>query len=288
MYPVSGIARAPLPLQGTMRKVDRYPLLLTLVVALSAAVVLAADVLTEPGRRLADVSRDLALAKQAIGGELAEAHNVIRQIGQNPRVRISALNRRTAYFQAQLDELRAHYPEVRAITADAGYGYSVPAGEPAVRDVLDEVQDSPLCVGGHVYTVMWAPLGNAGVLGVAYDTGPALARARAATEGRVRLSLLELLTLRSLVVDGFAPCSELPEDSVYVNVANGERAVRFVPGNGSAVGYAPLDGTILAVLVEEDPARQQEPLARRVAVIAVAALVPLAYVALRRRGSARG
>lgn len=271
-----------------MRKADRSPLLLTLVVVLSAAAVLAADVLTEPGRRLADVSRDLALAKQAIGGELAEAHNVIRQIGQDPRVRISALNRRTAYFQAQLDELRSHYPEMRAITADAGYGYSVPAGEPAVRDVLDEVQDSPLCVGGRVYTVMWAPLGNAGFLGVAYDIGPALARAREATDGRVRLSLLELMTLRSLAVEGFAPCSELPTDSIYANVANGERTVRFVPEGGSAVGYAPLDGTILAVLVEEDPARQREAILRRALVVAVAALVPLAYVALRRRGSARG
>lgn len=266
-----------------MRKADRYPLLLTLVVALSVALVLAADVLTEPDRRLADVERDLALAKQAIGGELAEAHNVIRQIGRDPRVRISALNRRASYFQSQLEALRAHYPEMRALTADAGYGYRVPVGEPAVRDVLDEFQDSPLCAGGRVYTVMWSPLGDSGVLGVAYDTGPALARAREATDGRVRLSLLELLTLRSLAVDGVAPCSELPTDSVYVNAANGERAVRFLSDGGGAVGYAPLDGTILAVLVEEEPSRQQEPILRRVAVAAVGALVPLAYVALRRR-----
>lgn len=270
-----------------MRKGHRYPLLLTLVVALSAAAVLATDVLTEPERRLADVARDLALAKQAIGGDLAEAHDVIRRIGQDPRVRISALNRRTAYFQSQLDELRAHYPEMRAIVADAGYGYSVPAGEPAVRDVLDEVQDSPLCVGGHVYTVMWAPLGSSGVLGVAYDTGPALARAREAMEGRARPSLLELLTLRSLAVDGVAPCSELPTDSVYVNAANGERAVRFVSESGSAVGYAPLDGTILALLVEEEPAREREPLARRAAIVGAAALVLLAYFSARRAGLLR-
>lgn len=269
-----------------MRKGDRYPLLLTLVVVLSAAAVLAADVSSEPDRRLADIERDLALAKQAIGAELAEAHDVIRHIGSNPRVRISALNRRTAYFQAQLEELRTRYPEMRAITADAGYGYSVPAGEPAVRDVLEELQDSPLCVGGRVYTVMWAPLGDAGVLGVAYEIAPALARARESTAGRVRLSLLEQLTLKALVVDGVASCSELPPDSFYVSVANGERAARFLP-DGGAVAYAPLDGTILAVLVEEDPARQREPLARRVAVVAVAALVLLAYLSARRSGLLR-
>ncbi len=264
-----------------MPRLDRASLLAAALALLAVVAVIAIDLGGERDRRLAAMRRDVAVAAVVLGEATRGAQARVVEMAANPAAILAAANGEAQYFADRFDTMQASYPGMRALYATDRAGRTIGlVGDAPLRTPLELTRESPLCVGGHAYQIVFAPLAR-GLLSVAYDHALALQRARDATGGRVRLSLTERGTIGALAVDSIDPCGVLPDEPPYADAAVGGRAALFIEREGEevAVVYEPIEGTALELLVQEDRARSlADAASRRLLFGAVGGLVLIAFL----------
>jgi len=251
----------------------------------AALLALAVDLASEESRRLDAVRRELGVATVLVGAEVRGLRNALGEMGSNPATVLAAANADGEFFSSRFEALRAAYPEARALHATDRAGRNVALlGDPALQGPLLNDVAPPICADGHGYSIVSTSIGR-GLLSVAYAPHPALDRAREATEGRVRLSLLQRGTLDALAFTDVPPCARLPDVEAFALASIGEQGAGFVTRDRRtrAIAYGPLFGSDLALLVEEAVTPQPDEIVLvRAGIIGTAALLLLAYRAGQR------
>lgn len=264
--------------------------LATVTIAATAAL-LVIDTARADQQRIDDLYRDLAAASLSIGEDTLTPQLALNEFSASWDTILAAINARSEYFSTNFTTFQELFPEARALHAGTSPGNTVAlVGEPGLYDAFEAATVSSFCVHGKGYAVVSTGIGPRGWVAVALDPDRSVERARSVAQQPVRLALLEVGATEVLADDRGPGCAPLQDDSDQ-HAARGEYGVSLVARTGgtTAVGYTPIVGTALSVVLEDDPAyRETAALARRAAITGLGGLLIVAGHVVWRLRRLRG
>lgn len=254
-------------------------------VIVASAVFLIVDVARSDEQRLDDLSRDLAVATLSVGEDTLAPQLALNDFAADMDTILAAINSRSEHFAAGFAQLRELFPDVRALHVATSPGRTVATlGDPALLAPFERSNVSAFCVDGKGYTVVASAIGRRGWVALALDPERSLARARAGARQPVSLALVEV-GATDVLAGGRGPGCRPLADPAHRNAATGEYGASLVPRRAgtTAIGYSPVVGTTLSVLIEDHAVyREVATSARRVAILAFGALAwALGYLSWR-------
>ncbi|MGH2450418.1 MAG: hypothetical protein ACRDGE_03930 [Candidatus Limnocylindria bacterium] len=256
------------------RRVSGRALAAIAIAAIAALLVI--DTARADQRRLDDLHRDLAVAGVSISEDTLTPQLALNEFAASWDTILAAINARSEHFRTNFALFQELFPEARALHVATSPGNTVAlVGEPELYDALQAATVSSFCVDGKAYAVVSTGIGPRGWVAVALDPERSVKRARAAAQQPVRLALIEVGATEVLADDRGSGCTPLQDDS-YQHAAGGEYGVSLVARRDgrTAVGYTPIVGTALSVVLEDDPAyRETAAWARRAAITGLGGLL---------------
>ncbi|MGH2377067.1 MAG: hypothetical protein ACRDGT_01170 [Candidatus Limnocylindria bacterium] len=252
---------------------------LAMLAIAATAVLLVLDTARTDQRRIDDMYRDLAAASFSIGEDTLTPQLALNDLAASRDTVLAALNARSEHFSTNFTTFQEVFPEAKALHAATSPGNTVAlVGDPGLYDAFEAATYASFCVDGKAYAVVATGIGRRGWVAVAIDPDRSVERARSAAQQPVRLALLEVGSTEVLADDRGPGCAPVQDES-YRHAAEGEYGVGLVarPGGTTAVGYTPIVGTALSVILEDDPTYQESAAwARRAAIAGIGGLLLVA------------
>lgn len=269
------------------------PAVFSLVVVLGTASVLAFDADRAERQRIDDLHDDLARATFSVFEDTSRPQLALDEFAGSMDTVLAALNARPEHFADGLTQLQELFPDARAMHVATSPGQTVAIlGDTSLLEPFERASAASFCVDGRSYAVMATTIGQRGWVALALDTEPVLARARAAANQPVSVGLVERGAV-DVLADGRGQVCGAQAGLEHERAAAGRYGVGLAPrpGGTTGIGYSPILGTSLSVLVEDDADNHQSAtFARRAAILGLGGFVwTLGYLwwRIRSRGSDR-
>lgn len=263
----------------------------TATVVGATASLLFLDVARTDQQRIDDLHRDLATATVSIGQDTLEPQLALNEFASDMDTILAAINGKQAYFSVGFEQLRQLFPDARALHVATSPGHAVTTvGDPLVRGAFERARTSSFCTAGKAYAVVASAIGRRGWVALALDPERSLGRARAGAAQPVSVALVEAGAADVLADSSGAACRPFaePEDRL---AAQGEYSVSLLARQGGAagIGFSPILGTSLSIVLEDDATHHEVATAtRRAALLALGAVVwGIGYLAWRLRSGVR-